>query len=120
MTWAVPLDPQSRHHHFWAYFPTQTHSLVRGIFNAPWKTNEDRQNLLPGHYNEDLIDAAVLLVADSITDLSTQESPAQHLDALGGRVDGDLNAHASRLANALYSELRARRDPGPGRCVATS
>ena len=108
VTWAASLDPQSRHHHFWAYFPTQTHSLARGIFNAPWKTNEDRQNLLTGPYNDDLIDAAVLLVADSITDLSTQENPAQHLDALGGRVDGDLNAHASRLANAVYSELRAR------------
>ena len=108
VTWAASLDPQSGHHRFWAYFPTQTYSLARGIFNGPWKTNEDRQNLLRGPYNDDLIDAAALLVADSIADLSTQEDPAQHLDALGGRVGPDLNIHASRLANAVYSELRAR------------
>ena len=108
ITWAAPLDQSTEHHHFWAFFPTQTASLLSGVFNAPWKTNEDRQNLLPGPYNDDLIDAAGLLVADSITDLRTQEDPAQHLDALGGRVDRDLNVHASRLANAVYSELRAR------------
>ena len=48
--WAVPLDRLDRSGHFWTYFPTKTASLVAGILNAPWKTNEDRQNLLPGPY----------------------------------------------------------------------
>ena len=108
VTWAASLDPQSRHHHFWAYFPTQMHSLVRGIVNAPWKTNEDRQNLLPGAYNDDVIDAAARLVADSITDLRAEEDAARHLDGLGGRVEPDLNPFATRLVNAVYSTLRTR------------
>ena len=106
--WAVPLDPRSRHHHFWAFFPTQTTSLISGIFCAPWKTNEDRQNLLSGEYNEDLIDATAMLVADSITHLYTSEDPARHLDVLGGRIDGNLNPHADHLVNTVYSILHNR------------
>ena len=106
--WAAPLDRQTKHHHFWSFFPTQTTSLVSGIFNAPWKTNEDRQNLLPGIYNEELIDAAARLVADSIPRLNTHEDPARHLDVLGGRVEYSLNSSATRLAHAVYSELNAR------------
>ena len=48
VSWAVPLDRLDRPGYFWAFFPTDTASLVAGILNAPWKTNEDRQNLLPG------------------------------------------------------------------------
>ena len=47
ITWAAPLDRLSRPGSFWAFFPTLTASLLAGILNAPWKTNEDRQNLLP-------------------------------------------------------------------------
>ena len=106
--WAVPLDQRIRHHHFWAFFPTQTTSLISGIFCAPWKTNEDRQNLLSGEYNEDLIDAIAMLVADSIVHLYTPEDPARHLDVLGGRIDRDLNPHAIRLVNTTYSILHDR------------
>ena len=106
--WASPLDRQTKHHHFWVFFPTQTTSLVSGIFNAPWETNEDRQNLLPGTYNEELIDATAKLVANSISQLTTQDDPARHLDVLGGRVEYSLNNYATRLAHAVYSELNAR------------
>ena len=108
VNWAAPIDRQTKHQHFWAFFPTQTTSLVSGIFNAPWKTNEDRQNLLPGIYNEELVDAAAKLVANSISQLSTQDDPARHLDVLGGRVEYSLNKYATRLAHAVYSELNAR------------
>ena len=106
--WAAPFDRQSKHHHFWAFFPTQTTSLISGIFNAPWKTNEDRQNLLPGIYNEELIDTTARLVADSISSLHTQEDPARHLDVLGGRAEYSLNNYATRLAHTVYSELNGR------------
>ena len=58
ITWAAPIDRLNEPGRFWAYFPTMTTSLLAGILNAPWKTNEDRQNLLPGFYNDELIDAA--------------------------------------------------------------
>ncbi len=109
ITWAAPVDRISAHQHYWAYFPTETASLVRGIFNAPWKTNEDRQNLLSGSYNEELIDAAARLFADSLPCLHTDDDPAAHIDALGGRIPYSLNRFASRLSNAIYSELHSRR-----------
>lgn len=109
ITWAAPIDRPINHHHFWNFFPTQTTSLVSGIFNAPWKTNEDRQNLLRGKYNNELIDSAAALVADSLLHLHTSEDPARHLDSLGGRIESDLNEHASCLANAVYSTLRDRK-----------
>ena len=61
--WAAPVDRLNEPGYFWAFFPTQTSSLLAGILNAPWKTNEDRQNLLPGIYNDELIDAAAAMVA---------------------------------------------------------
>ena len=86
--WAAPLDRLTDPGVFWAYFPTKTASLVAGILNAPWKTNEDRQNLLPGPYNEELIDAAAKMVAANLSSLATRSDPARHLDALPRRREG--------------------------------
>ena len=87
ITWAVPLARIRDPGRFWAYYPTMTRALVAGILNAPWKTNEDRQNLLQGAYNEEMIDAAVALISDSLSLLSTEEDPAHHLDALPRKWD---------------------------------
>ena len=64
--WAAPVDRLDRPGQFWAFFPTETASLVAGILNAAWKTNEDRLNLLPGSYNEELIEAAAEMIAESL------------------------------------------------------
>ena len=89
-------------------FPHANDEFIIWHFNAPWKTNEDRQNLLPGIYNEELIDTTAKLVADSISNLHTQEDPARHLDVLGGAVEYSLNNYATRLAHTVYSELNGR------------
>ena len=91
---------------FWAFFPTQTSSLVAGILNAPWKTNEDRQSLLPGVYNDELLGAAAKLVADSLPKLSNSDAPARHLDALPRRPESGDNHHASELRTRLFQRLR--------------
>ncbi len=83
--WAAPLDRLTDPGHFWAFFPTKTASLVAGILNAPWKTNEDRQNLLPGPYNDELIESAATMIADALPELATRADPARHLDALPRR-----------------------------------
>ena len=49
--WAVPLDGTRERGKFWAFFPTEYETTLSGIINAPWKTNEDRQNLLTGDFN---------------------------------------------------------------------
>ena len=112
ISWAAPIDRLNDPGKFWAFFPTITTSLLSGILNAPWKTNEDRQNLLPGIYNDELIDAAAAMVAKALPQLSTPEDPAQHLDALPRRHEAGDNSHSDRLRNQLYSNLQdSKVDP---------
>ena len=108
LAWAAPLDRLSAPGLFWAFFPTQTASLLAGILNAPWKTNEDRQNLLAGPYNDELIDAAASMVADALPSLATPKDPAKHLDALPrGEKAGD-GEHSKRLRAHLIAALGPR------------
>ena len=107
--WAVPLDRLAGSGQFWAFFPTKTASLVAGILNAPWKTNEDRQNLLPGPYNDELIGVAAEMIADGLPDLATQADPAGHLDALPRRREAGDSEHSVLLRDRLYSCLRERK-----------
>ena len=106
--WAAPLDRLTEPGDFWAYFPTKTTSLVAGILNAPWKTNEDRQNLLPGPYNDELIDAAAELVADALPKLATTTDPARHLDALPRRHESGDTEQSDRLRQHLLANLCKR------------
>ena len=103
--WAVPLDRLTDPGQFWAFFPTKTASLVAGILNAPWKTNVDRQNLLPGPYNEELIETAAAMIAEAIPKLATNDDPAQHLDALPRRHQGGDSEQADLLRKHLFSNL---------------
>ena len=103
--WAAPLERLDRPGHFWAFFPTMTSSLVAGILNAPWKTNEDRQNLLGGPYNEELIGAAATLIADSLSTLVTKDDPARHLDALPRRQQTDDSEQVNLLRERLFDDL---------------
>lgn len=80
ISWAAPLEHLDRPGHFWAFFPTTTASLVAGILNAPWKTNEDCQNLVPGPYNEELIITAAQMIAEALPKLASSDEPARHLD----------------------------------------
>ena len=106
--WAAPIDRLDRPRHFWAFFPTNTASLVAGILNARWKTNEDRQNLLPGRYNAELIEAAAKMIAERLPELATNEDTARHLDVLPRRREGGDTEHAELLRKHLFSELHQR------------
>ena len=106
--WAVPLDRLSEPGYYWSFFPTETASYLAGILNAPWKTNEDRQNLLPGPYNDELIDAAARMVAERLPELATTQDPARHLDALPRRHEAGDNDHGDRLRDRLDEKLHRR------------
>ena len=108
VSWAIPLDRLDRPGHFWAFFPTDTASLVAGILNAPWKTNEDRQNLLPGPYNEELIKAAAGMIGERLPQLTTDDDPARHLDALPRRHQGGDSKLVDLLREHLFSGLAGR------------
>ncbi|MCY4622555.1 MAG: DEAD/DEAH box helicase [bacterium] len=107
--WAVPVDRLDQPGKFWAFFPTDTASLVPGILNAPWNTNGDRQNLLRGHYNDELIDAAAQLIADKLPGIRTAEDPARHLDVLPRRHESGDSPQADRLRTHLLAALGGRR-----------
>ncbi len=106
ISWAAPLDRLGQRGRFWAFFPTMTRSSLSGILNAPWKTNEDRQNLLEGPYNDELIEAAANLIADALPQLSTPEDPGKHLDALPSRSEVNDNEHSRDLRRQLYTILK--------------
>lgn len=103
--WAAPMDRLQRHDRFWAHFPTETSCLVSGILNAPWKTNEDRQNLLTGSYNDELVRAAAALVADELPSMSDSDDPARHLELLPRRHERGDNHHADLLRDEVNGEL---------------
>ena len=106
--WAAPVDRLDRPGKFWAFFPTTTWSLVPGIFNASWKTNEDRQNLLPGRYNDELIEASAELIAEKLSMIPTAEDPARHLDALPRRHEAGDSHQADLLRECLFTALHGR------------
>ena len=106
--WTVPLDHVDHPRQFWAFFPTMTTSLVAGILNAPWKTNEDRQNLLPGPYNDELIKSAAKMIVGKLSNLAIQEDPARHLDALPRRHEAGDSEQAELLRNEILSCLCSR------------
>lgn len=106
--WAAPVDHAQRHDRFWAHFPTETSCLVSGILNAPWKTNEDRQNLLVGDYNDELVRAAAALVAEELPSLSRPDDPACHLEMLPRRRETGDNHHADLLRDVVNELLSVR------------
>ncbi len=106
--WAASLDQTDRAGRFWAFFPTDTASLVAGILNAPWKTNEDRQNLLSGRYNKELIEAAAKMIAEALPQLATNDDPARHLDMLPRRYDASDPEQVDFLRRHLFSNLHGR------------
>ncbi len=106
--WAAPLERLTDPGQFWAFFPTKTMSLAAGILNARWKTNEDRQNLLPGPYNDELIKSAARMIANELPGLATQNDPARHLDALPRRQESGDSEQSILLRDHLLSCLRKR------------
>ena len=107
--WVAPLDRLNEPGQFWAFFPTRTASPVAGILNAPWKTDADRQNLLPGPYNDELIEAAAGMIAENLHILATPDDPARHLDALPRREQSGDTEHSVRLREHLVSRLNERQ-----------
>ncbi|GAA2199970.1 sacsin N-terminal ATP-binding-like domain-containing protein [Sinomonas flava] len=79
---------------FWAYFPTKARTTLSGLLNAPWKLSDDRLDLLPGSFNEEILrDEIPVLVAAGVARLhslsedigSDQIDAADVLDVLPAR-----------------------------------
>jgi superfamily II DNA or RNA helicase len=125
--WAVPLAGRMGRGQFWAFFPTQYETTLSGIINAPWKTNEDRQNLLPSKVNNELIDMAARLAVESIPKLVKVDDPGWVLEVLPGRLDESpqwadriLNTRVYQIAKTMPSipdQLGCLRNPTEFNCT---
>ena len=107
IAWAVPTSGPLREGAFWAFFPTESRTTLSGILNAPWKTNEDRQNLLQGAFNVELLDASARMIAGAIPSLSTPDDPCRYLDLLPARGRESRNWADRHLGDVVYEVASA-------------
>ncbi|BEL01954.1 hypothetical protein Q0Z83_001450 [Actinoplanes sichuanensis] len=113
LSWAVPISGAHGSGAFWAFFPTTYETTLSGVLNAPWKTNEDRQNLLKDNrFNDEIMAAAAELIVDSLPYLSSAEDPARHLLYLTARGREARNWADKELSTAVY-RLAATRPSLP-------
>lgn len=100
LTWAAPLEGAPKGvGTFWAYFPTISGTTLSGIVNAPWKLAEDRESLLPGKFNDELLTQILPgLVADALPAIHSAERPTLVLDVLPARGKEYRN-HADNVLN---------------------
>ena len=109
VSWAVPLQSTRDRGKFWAFFPTEYLTTLRGIINAPWKTSEDRQNLFAGNgFNHELIDAAAELIVESLPRLSSPEDPAAYLHLVPARGREAPNWADGELTRKFYEVAAVR------------
>ncbi len=84
--WAAPMESRSATGRFWAFFPTEDQTTLGGIINAPWKTGDDRRNLLEGEFNREILTTVLpALVASEWKNLVDPKDPASVLDLAPAR-----------------------------------
>ena len=89
-----------------AFFPTHTPTYFPGILNAPWKLNSDRNAIIGGEWNAELMLEAARLIGETLPQLCTNGDPARVMDAFPrqlGRKDED----AAPLVEALWTALES-------------
>lgn len=105
LMWAVPMGGRQERGKFWAFFPTEYYTTLSGIVNAPWKTNEDRQNLLTGVFNEELIQAAAQLIAQNLERVVAADDPGRFLELLPARGREAPNWADEKITEATYDHV---------------
>ncbi|RVW08220.1 DEAD/DEAH box helicase [Prescottella agglutinans] len=86
LAWAVPQKGRTRVGSFWSYFPTNSRTSLAGIVNAPFKTNEDRHDILDGLYNREVLTSVLPdLVSSNLAELVDDQDPGSILDILPSR-----------------------------------
>lgn len=109
LTYALPVDAKKETTgKFWAFFPTQTRTWLTGIINAPWRLSNDRQNLLPGHWNTALMEAAGNLIGEVLPDIATKSDPGRPLDAFP-RQPGTGDNIAEPLLEATWQTIQGQK-----------
>ncbi|MCU1614239.1 MAG: putative ATP-dependent helicase, partial [Frankiales bacterium] len=108
VVWAVPDRGRSTAGQFWAFFPTNSRTTLSGIVNAPFKTTEDRHDILDGPYNREIFEKVLpAIVASNFHRLSDPADPCSILEILPARgreirswADDALNEPVTRAVAA--------------------
>jgi hypothetical protein len=100
VSYAAPTDARGTGT-FWAYFPLTDRTSTTGILNASWRINDDRTGLLPGIYNQEILDVIADLAVEAIPGLRTPEDPARHFDYLPARGREWLNFADRQLTERI-------------------
>lgn len=102
VTWAVPAQGGLSDGQFWAFFPLEKERMsLKGILNAAWKLNDDRQNILDGLFNEELLENSAKLALTNLPTLFDDDDPGKLLEVLPARLDERVGADL-RLTKRFY------------------
>jgi len=115
ITWAAPLEGAPKGvGTFWAYFPTVSGTTLSGIVNAPWKLADDRESLLAGDFNDELLTQVLpKLVGDALASIHRSDKPTAVLDVLPARGKEARN-HADDVLNEPVMKAVSERQ-----CIPT-
>lgn len=104
VVWAVPDRARAAAGQFWAFFPTNSRTTLSGIINAPFKTTEDRHDILDGPYNREILEQVLPgMVAEHLHELVEPDDPGSIIEILPARgreirswADDSLNVPVMR------------------------
>lgn len=114
VSWAAPVvGANQRIGLFWAYFPTEELTTLSGIVNAPWKLADDRERLLAGAFNDELLTKVLpKLVSAALPALTTPTRPCVAIDALPAR-GRESRGYADDVINQPVFEVASRSQSIP-------
>ncbi len=69
----------------WAFFPTREVTTASGIFNAPWKLNDDRTSVIRGAFNDELLDCAADLFVSNLQHVVDAADPGALMEMFPAR-----------------------------------
>lgn len=100
ISWAAPVEGFTQKiGAFWAYFPTGELATLSGIVNAPWKLADDRESLLAGTFNDELlIEVLPSLISSALPKICGSERPGTVIDVLPARGK-ESRGHADKVIN---------------------
>ena len=107
VAWAVPLSGANALGQLWAFFPTQDRTTLSGIVNAPWKLSDDRRNLLPGAFNEEILTEVLpAIIAAEWPKLHNAQDPAWALDLLPARGREERSWADDQMNRPIIDKIR--------------
>ena len=130
VAWAAPLEGAPKGvGTFWAYFPTSSGTTLSGIVNAPWKLADDRESLLPGPFNDEILTTVLpKLVGEALSSLHRPDRPTADSRRAASAWKGSPKPRGRRaqrpgdaggVGTPVHSHTR-RRAPPPDPSAASS